>query len=52
MTNMEAIDVLAKHVRECGMLMPIEWVRKNGEGSPFMEAVMMAVDALKENIDE
>jgi hypothetical protein len=51
MTNMEAIDALVKHVRECGMLMPMDWVKKNGDGSPFMEAIMMAVSALKEGID-
>jgi hypothetical protein len=49
---MEAIDTLVKHVRECGMLMPMEWVVKNGNDSLFMEAIMMAVKALKENVDE
>lgn len=31
------------------MLMPMDWVLKNGSDSPFMEAIMMAVKALKED---
>lgn len=52
MTNMEAIDVLVRHVRECGMLMPIDWVAKNGDDSPFMNAMMLAIKALKEDIKD
>lgn len=43
----EAIKILARHLMQCGMLMPIEWVQKNGEGSEFMQAYKMAMDALK-----
>lgn len=48
MTNAEAIQVLVKHVRECGMLMPMDWVQVNGDDSPFMDAIMLAIKALKE----
>lgn len=48
MTNTEAIQVLTRHVRECGMLMPMDWVRINGDDSPFIEAIMLAIKALKE----
>jgi hypothetical protein len=48
---MEAIDVIVKHVRECGMLMPMDWVVKNGDDSPFMDAIMLAIKALKNGID-
>ena len=43
----EAIKILARHLMQCGMLMPIEWVQKNGEDSEFMQAYKMAMDALK-----
>ena len=43
----EAIKILARHLMQCGALMPIEWVQKNGDGSEFMEAYEMAMDALK-----
>lgn len=43
----EAIKILARHLMQCGMMMPIEWVQKNGEGSEFMQAYEMAMDALK-----
>jgi hypothetical protein len=48
MTNAEAIQVLTRHVRECGMLMPIDWVQSNGNDSAFMNAIMLAIKALKE----
>mgnify|MGYP003292405293 CR=1 FL=1 len=48
MSNNEAIQVLTRHVRECGMLMPMDWVRANGDDSPFMDAIMLAIKALKE----
>lgn len=48
MSNEEAIKVLALHLMQCGMLMPIEWVRKNGRGSEFDTAIRMAIDALKQ----
>lgn len=47
MSNDEAIKILARHLMQCGMLMPIEWVQKNGEDSEFMQAYKMATDALK-----
>jgi hypothetical protein len=43
----EAIKILARHLMQCGMLMPMEWVQKNGEDSEFMQAYNMAMDALK-----
>ena len=39
---------LSSLMMQCGMLMPIEWVRQNGEGSPVYEAVIMAQNALRE----
>lgn len=48
MTREEAIKILSRHLMQCGMLMPIEWVQKNGEGSDFMKAMEMAMDALKD----
>lgn len=47
MQNDEAIKILARHLMQCGALMPIDWVQKNGEGSEFMQAYKMAMDALK-----
>ena len=47
MSKDEAIKILARHLMQCGMMMPIEWVQKNGEGSEFMQAYEMAMDALK-----
>ncbi len=48
MTREEALRELQLHLMQCGALMPIEWVRKNGEGSRFMTAYQMAMEALKE----
>lgn len=48
MTKEEAIQELLSHLRLCGSLMPLEWIEKNGDGSRFMEAYGMALDALKE----
>ena len=47
MKNDKAIKILARHLMQCGALMPIDWVQKNGEGSEFMQAYDMAMDALK-----
>ena len=52
MTNKEAIHILTKHVHECAMLMPMDWVLKNGDDSPFMDAVELAIKALKENAND
>lgn len=46
MTNTEAIKILSFHLMQCGMLMPIEWVQRNGEGSELMEAFQLAISAL------
>jgi len=46
MTGEEATRVLSMHLMQCGMLMPIEWVQKNGEGSKLHEAMRMALDSL------
>lgn len=48
MTNTEAIKTLSFHLMQCGMLMPIEWVQQNGEGSKLMEAFQVAFSALRE----
>jgi len=48
MTREEAIKTLSLHLMQCGALMPIEWVRKNGEGSKLMNAFRMAMDELNE----
>lgn len=48
MTRSEAAMKLTTHIMQCGMLMPIEWLQKNGEGSELMEAFQMAIDALRE----
>lgn len=46
MTNKEAAVKLSAHLHQCGMLMPIEWVEKNGEGSELAQAFKLALDAL------
>lgn len=48
MTNEEALLELSRHLLQCGALMPIDWVRSHGEGSRFMVAYRMAMDALRE----
>lgn len=55
MTNEEAIKVLTAHIIQCGMLMPLDWVKSNGDGSEFMQAMTKAFEALeaqKENHGE
>ena len=47
MTKDHALLVLTQHIIECGMLMPMDWVKTHGDGSEFMEAYGMAMDALK-----
>ena len=51
MTREQAITKLALHLMQCGMLMPIEWVDKNGEGSDTMLAFNMAMEALREQAE-
>ena len=48
MTREEAALKLSGHLMQCGMLMPIEWLEKNGEGSELFEAFQMAIAALRE----
>lgn len=48
MTRDEAAMKLSAHLMQCGMMMPIEWVEKNGEGSELMAAFSMAISALRE----
>lgn len=43
----DAARKLSFHLMQCGMLMPIEWVRENGEGSELQEAFRIALDALE-----
>ena len=47
MSNDETIKILARHLMQCGALMPMEWVQKNGEGSEFMQAYEKAMNAIK-----
>lgn len=37
---------LSLHLMQCGMMMPFEWVKENGEGSELQQAFRMALDAL------
>ena len=43
----EAARKLSLHLMQCGMMMPIEWVRENGDGSELQEAFSVALDALE-----
>lgn len=52
MTKEEAANKLTTHLHACGMLMPIGWVERNGEGSELQEAFSMAVSALLEQSDD
>ena len=47
MTREEAAIKLTVHYMSCGMLMPLGWLDKNGEGSELFEAFKMAQDALR-----
>ena len=47
MTKKEANMILSLHLMQCGAMMPVEWVQKNGKDSEFMQAYKMAMDALK-----
>lgn len=48
----DAAKKLSFHLMQCGMLMPIEWIRENGEGSELQEAFRMAIDNLNKMADE
>ena len=52
MTKEKASMILSLHLMQCGSMMPIEWVQKNGEDSEFMQAYKMAMDALKNAPDD
>ena len=52
MTYDDAYMKLVTHIMDCGMQMPIEWVRKNGDGSPFSQAMEMTIDAVKKQIPQ
>ena len=48
MTWDEAIRTLSLAQMQFGMLMPIKWVKENGEGSEYFTAVRMAMDAMEQ----
>ncbi len=50
MDRAKAIELITSHLRQCAMLMPIEWVEKNGSGE-LMEAFEMAFDALRKQAE-
>ena len=43
----DAAQKLSFHLMQCGMMMPFEWVKENGEGSELQQAFRMALDALQ-----
>lgn len=45
----DAAKKLSFHLMQCGMMMPMEWVKENGEGSALQQAFRMALDALRDN---
>lgn len=47
-----AAQKLSFHLMQCGMLMPMEWTRENGDGSELQEAFMMAIDSLNKKAEE
>ena len=48
MTRSEAALKLTLHLHSCGMLMPEEWLARNGEGSELQESFKVAIDTLRE----
>lgn len=48
MTYERAARILLIHLHSCGVLMPEEWVKQNGDGSPLQEAFALAIDTLKD----
>lgn len=46
MSKDDALRVLSLHLMQCGSLMPMDWIQKNGDGSEFMTAYEMAMEAL------
>lgn len=47
MTRGQAALRLALHLSSLGMLMPEDWLKKNGEGSELYEAFQIAVEVLR-----
>lgn len=47
MTNEDAAIKLTTHLITCGMLMPEDWLEKNGPGSDLQQAFRLALDALR-----
>ena len=44
----DAAKKLSFHLIQCGALMPMDWIRENGEGSELQQAFRMALDALRD----
>lgn len=44
----DAAKKLSFHLMQCGALMPMDWIRENGEGSELQQAFRMALDALRD----
>lgn len=44
----DAAKKLSFHLMQCGALMPMDWMRENGEGSELQQAFRMALDALRD----
>lgn len=42
----DAAKKLSFHLVQCGALMPMDWIKENGEGSELQQAFKMALDAL------
>lgn len=47
MSNEKVREILQRHIRQCGMLMPQEWLQNNGEGSDFHKAMVVVLEALQ-----
>ena len=45
----DAVKKLSFHLMQCGALMPMDWIRENGEGSELQQAFRMALDALRDD---
>lgn len=44
----DAVNKLSFHLMQCGALMPMDWIKENGEGSELQQAFRMALDALRD----
>lgn len=47
MGKQEALKQLSKHLMDCAMLMPQDWIQENGPGSEFFTAYEMAYALLE-----